>query len=470
MATTVRNETAASTSKSADPIRVALLGCGVVGTEVVRLITTQRADLTARVGAPLELVGIAVHNLDRERDPVVDRELLTDDAEDLVTQADIVIELMGGTGRANDLIHQAIDHGAAVVTANKELLAKSSEQLENAADAAGVDLYFEAAVAGTIPIIRPVRESLAGDKIERVLGIVNGTTNYVLDQMTKTNADFDEVVAEAQELGYAEADPTADIEGYDAAAKAAILASLAFHTKVTSADVSRQGITEVTAEDVAWAQETNHVIKLLAIAERRATNGGDAVSVRVHPALIPDTHPLATIDGAFNAVFIEAAAAGPLMFYGQGAGGVPTASAVLGDLVTAARHRLNGGKGPNRSDYSQIPVLPPGKVRTRFQMRLHVNDKRGVLARVAQTLAENRISIERVWQIPEPLDLTDQPEPLDAVDPLGSISDQDEEEQPAVVVVTTHEAAEADLQRTIATLKDLEVVSEVVSVLRVEGV
>src|SRR5699024_7077455 len=245
------------------------------------------------------------------------------------------------------------------------LLAKSSEQLENAADAAGVDLYFEAAVAGTIPIIRPVRESLAGDKIERVLGIVNGTTNYVLDQMTKTNADFDEVVAEAQELGHAEAEPMAEIEGDDAAAEGAILASLACQTKVTSADGSGQGITAATAEDVAWAQETNHVIKLLAIAERRATNGGEAVSVRVHPALIPDTHPLATIDGAFNAVFIEAAAAGPLMFYGQGAGGVPTASAVLGDLVTAARHRLNGGKGPNRSDYSQIPVLPPGKVRTR---------------------------------------------------------------------------------------------------------
>ncbi|NKY39234.1 homoserine dehydrogenase, partial [Cellulomonas septica] len=327
-------------------LRVAVLGCGVVGTEVVRLLSTQADDLAARVGARLELVGVAVRDVDAERDPAVDRTLLTADGTSLVEKADVVVEVMGGIEPARGLLLHAIEHGASVVTANKALLAQDGPTLYAAADAAGTDLYFEAAVAGAIPIVRPVRESLAGDHVRRVLGIVNGTTNYVLDRMTTEGLDLDQAVKEAQALGYAEADPTADVEGYDAAAKAAILASLAFHTRVALDDVHREGISAVTAQDVEWAARTGHVIKLLAIAERGETADGTAgVQVRVHPALLPADHPLAGVRGAFNAVFVEAEAAGELMFYGRGAGGVPTASAVLGDVVSVARHRVLGGKG-----------------------------------------------------------------------------------------------------------------------------
>lgn len=438
-----------------DTIRIALLGAGVVGTEVVRLLTTQRDDLTARIGARPELVGIAVHNLDAERDPVIDRSLLTSDAEELVTRADIVVEVMGGLDPAGPLLHRAIEHGAAVVTANKELLAKQGADLHNAADAASVDLYFEAAVAGAIPLIRPVRESLAGDRVNRILGIVNGTTNYVLDQMTKTGANFDDVVAEAQALGYAEADPTADVGGHDAAAKAAILASLAFHTHVTADDVSTEGITSITADDVKWAKETGHAIKLLAIAERLTSNDSEAVSVRVHPALVPNSHPLASVDGAFNAVFIEAEAAGPLMFYGQGAGGAPTASAVVGDLVSAARHRVSGGTGPKRSSYADIAILPAGDVRTHFQLRLRVADQPGVLAQVSQRLAEHGISIETVRQI--------------LAQSESAKSENNGDKPTAELVVTTHEASESALATTVAELEKLDVVTEIISVLRVEG-
>ncbi len=453
---TPKHESATATPASTRPtaIRVALLGCGVVGTEVVRLLTTQREDLTARMGAAPELVGIAVQNLDTERDPIIDRSLLTTDAHELVTRADIVVEVMGGLDTAGPLLHRAIEHGAAVVTANKELLAKQGADLHNAADTAGVDLYFEAAVAGAIPIIRPVRESLAGDRIDRILGIVNGTTNYVLDQMTKTGANFNDVVAEAQKLGYAEADPSADIDGHDAAAKAAILASLAFHTHVSADDVSCEGITGITAEDVKWSQETGHVIKLLAIAERIANNGTEAVSVRVHPALVPNAHPLANVDGAFNAVFIESQAAGPLMFYGQGAGGAPTASAVVGDLVSAGRHRVLGGTGPQRSSYADIPILPSGEVRTHFQLRLRVADEPGVLAKVSQRLAEQAVSIETVRQIP---------------DESGEEVPGAVDKPTAELVVTTHQASEAALAATVESLEELDVVIKIISILRVEG-
>ncbi|HWJ85962.1 MAG TPA: homoserine dehydrogenase, partial [Cellulomonas sp.] len=325
-----------------DKLRIALLGCGVVGTQVARLLTEQADDLAARVGAPLELVGVAVRDASVAREGV-DPALLTTDAAALVARADVVVEVMGGIEPARTLILRAIEHGASVVTANKALLAQDGPTLYAAADAAGVDLYFEAAVAGAIPIVRPVRESLAGDTVRRVLGIVNGTTNYVLDRMATEGLDLDQAVKEAQALGYAEADPTADVEGFDAAAKAAILASLAFHTRVSIDDVQREGITALTADDVTWAAGTGHVIKLLAIAERNtAADGTEGIQVRVHPALVPSGHPLAGVHGAFNAVFVEAEAAGELMFYGRGAGGAPTASAVLGDVVSVARHRVLG--------------------------------------------------------------------------------------------------------------------------------
>ncbi|MFE6236414.1 homoserine dehydrogenase [Cellulosimicrobium sp. NPDC057862] len=446
-------------AESHPPLRVALLGCGVVGTQVARLLTEQADDLASRVGARLELVGIAVRNTAAPRDAAIDRSLLTDDAEGLVARADVVVEVMGGTEPARSLLLRAIDAGAAVVTANKALLAEDGPTLYKAADAAGVDIYFEAAVAGAIPIVRPVRESLAGDRVRRVLGIVNGTTNYVLDQMATTGMDLEEAVKEAQDLGYAEADPTADVEGYDAAAKAAILASLAFHTRVSLDDVAREGIMSVTADDVAWAAQTGHVIKLLAIAELRdATPAGTSaaeapagVSVRVHPALVPTSHPLANVRGSFNAVFVEAESAGELMFYGRGAGGAPTASAVLGDVVSAARHRVLGGKGPQESTYAELAILPASAAVTRYQVRLDVDDRPGVLAQVAHALAEHGVSIEAVRQPTAPGD-------SDVAEPGV-----------AELLITTHAAPESALSATVAAVAELEPVRTITSVLRVEG-
>jgi len=424
------------------PLRVALLGCGVVGTEVARLLQSQSTELAARVGAPLELIGIAVRDASRPREGLAGTgldALLTEDGEGLVRRADIVIEVMGGIEPARGLLLAAIGSGASVVTANKALLAQDGPTLYAAADAAGVDIYFEAAVAGAIPIVRPVRESLAGDHVERVLGIVNGTTNYVLDRMASEGLDLDVVVAEAQRLGYAEADPSADVDGHDAAAKAAILASLAFHTRVRLEDVAVEGIMGLTAQDIAWARANDQVVKLLAIAERT----GEGVVVRVHPALVPAAHPLAGVRGAFNAVFVEARSAGELMFYGRGAGGEPTASAVLGDVVSAARHRVLGGKGPVESSYAQLPVLPASQARTRVQIRLDVQDRPGVLAQVAAVVAEHGVSIEAVRQAPG--------------------------DEVAHLVVTTHAASQEALDTTVEAIREIDVVDTVVSVLRVEG-
>src|SRR6187431_1268642 len=347
-------------------MKVAVLGCGSVGSQVVRLLVEQADDLGARIGARIELAGVAVRRIDAPREVDVPDGLLTTDAAGLVARddVDLVIEVIGGIKPARTLILSALEHGKSVVTANKALLAEDGPTLFEAADKADRDLDYEAAVAGAIPILRPLRESLAGDRVTRVLGIVNGTTNFILDRMDSSGAGFHEALEEAQGLGYAEADPTADVEGFDAAAKAAILASLAFHSRVTAADVYREGITEVTATDVASAQGMGCVIKLLCIASRV----DDAVSVRVHPAMIPRSHPLASVGDAFNAVFVEAEAAGQLMFYGRGAGGTPTASAVLGDVVSVARHRVLGGRGPVESRYAELPVLPADSARTRYQV------------------------------------------------------------------------------------------------------
>lgn len=431
-----------STPQAPAALRVALLGCGVVGTQVVRILLEHSEELTARVGTKLELAGIAVRDTSIKRDPIVPAHLLTEDAEHLVQSVDLVVEVMGGIEPARTLITRALESSATVITANKALLAQHGPELYETADRVGVDLSFEAAVAGAIPIIRPIRDSLAGDKIKRVLGIVNGTTNYVLDQMTKDGLSLETAVKDAQELGYAEADPTADVEGHDAAAKAAILASLAFHTRVSLKDVACEGITSVTADDVAWASKSGHVIKLLAICEQTA--GG--VSARVHPALVPLGHPLSTVGGAFNAVFVEAENAGPLMFYGQGAGGAPTASAVMGDLVSAARNRLSGAKGAGESTYADLEILDPGEATTRYQVRLSVADKPGVLARIADVFAANGVSIETVTQAPR-------------ADKHGA----------ALLVVTTHAGTEAALAKTVRQVADLDVIEEVMSVLRVEG-
>jgi homoserine dehydrogenase len=430
------------------PLRVALLGCGVVGSEVARLITGQAEDLRARVGRPLELVGIAVRHDDRAR-PGIDAALFTTDGESLVSREDVdlVIEVIGGVEPARSLILTALQHGASVVTANKALLAEDGATLFAAAEQAGADLYFEAAVAGAIPIIRPLRESLVGDEITSVIGIVNGTTNYILDRMDTGGIGFEEALAEAQQSGYAETDPTADVEGFDAAAKAAILASLAFHTRVTSADVYREGITQVTPTDIASAHDIGCVVKLLAICQLSppAIPGGNdrTVSVRVHPAMIPRSHPLAAVGGAYNAVFVESMSAGRLMFYGPGAGGSPTASAVLGDLVTVARNRLRGAVGPGESSYAARPVTKIGSVMTRYHLSLEVADVIGVLATIAHVFAEHGVSIETVRQ-------------------NGRGAD-------AQLVIVTHHAQDAALSATVRALRDLDIVREVTSVMRVEG-
>lgn len=431
-------------------VKVALIGCGVVGSAVARGLVEHAEDLAARAGAPLDLIGIAVRRAGRDRGDVpVDPTLFTTDAAGLVTRADIVVEVVGGIDPARALLLSAIAHGASVVTANKALLAEDGPTLYAAADAAGVDLYFEAAVAGAIPILRPIRESLAGDHIRKVLGIVNGTTNFVLDKMDSSGAGFAETVAQAQALGYAEADPTADVEGFDAAAKAAILASLAFHTRVAGRDVFREGITEVTAADIAAAREMDCVVKLLAIAERAEGESGEGISVRVHPAMIPRSHPLASVRDAYNAVFVEARGAGQLMFYGRGAGGDPTASAVLGDLVAAARHKVAGGRGPGESAYADLPVLDFGLSATRYHISLDVEDRPGVLAQVAAAFAAHAVSIETVRQ--------------------HVATDPETGRQRANLVVVTHRASEAALQATVDALADLDSVADVISVMRVEG-
>jgi homoserine dehydrogenase len=425
------------------PLRIALLGCGVVGAEVVRLLEAQRDDLAARVGAPLQLAGIAVRRPGRKRDLAIDPSLFTTDAAGLVAREglDIVVEVIGGIEPARSLILSAMSHGASVVTANKALLAEDGGALHDAAQKHGVDLYFEASVAGAIPLLRPLRESLAGDTVHRVLGIVNGTTNYILTRMDETGAGFAEALDEATALGYAEADPSADIDAFDAAAKAAILAGLAFHTRVTIADVYREGIGEVTASAVSSAREMGCVVKLLAICER-STNGR-GVNVRVHPAMIPRSHPLAGVREAYNAVFIEAEAAGQLMFYGRGAGGSPTASAVLGDIVAVARNKVKSALGAGESAYADLQIRPMGDTTTRYHVSLDVADKAGVLAAVANVFATHDVSIQTVRQ-----------------------SGRGED---ATLVIVTHAARDAALSATVEDLRCLDIVRDVASVMRVEG-
>lgn len=435
-------------------LRVALLGAGAVGSQVAALLRTHAEELSDRAGAALELVGIAVRNPDAPRDTDLPRELFTTDSEQLIVGADIVIELMGGIEPARTDILLALSSGADVVTANKALLATHGPEIFDAADQVGASVYYEAAAAGAIPIIRPLRDSLAGDRVQRIMGIVNGTTNYILDRMDTEGSEFADVLADAQRLGYAEADPTADVEGYDAAQKAAILASLAFHTAVPLEAVHREGITGIDRQTMEAARHAGYVIKLLAVCERITDAAadsptGEAISVRVYPALIPREHPLASVHGANNAVFVQAEAAGSLMFYGAGAGGVQTASAVLGDVVSAARRHIAGGVGVGESTRANLPVVPIGRVSTRYQITLEVSDEPGVLATVAGILSEGRVSIATVEQSLVP-----------AGEDAAGI---------ARLVIGTHTAREQDLSDTVDRLAASGVVGRVVSVLRVEG-
>ncbi|MFT4200745.1 homoserine dehydrogenase [Gordonia sp. (in: high G+C Gram-positive bacteria)] len=431
-------------ARPARELGVAVLGMGNVGAEVVRIITENAEDLRARIGAPLVIRGIAVR--DTARDRGVPEELLTEDAAALVARddVDIVIEVVGGIEPPRSLIRSALENGKSVVTANKALLADYTGELADAAAKAHVDLYFEAAVAGAIPVIRPLMQSLAGDTVQRVAGIVNGTTNFILSAMAQTGADYDSTLAEAGRLGYAEADPTADVEGYDAAAKAAILASIAFHSRVTMADVYREGISSITAEDLASAAKFDCTIKLLSICERiTEADGSERISARVYPALIPLSHPLATVNGAYNAVVVEAENAGRLMFYGQGAGGAPTASAVMGDVVMAARNKVHSGRGPLESTYAELPVAPIAEVPTRYYVAMKVADRPGVLEGVAGEFAKHGVSIAAVRQ------------------------EGDGEETRLIVI--THRAPDGALAGTVQALEGMEAVTAVSSVLRMEG-
>jgi homoserine dehydrogenase len=363
---------------------------------------------------------------------------------------------MGGLEPARRYVLQALQSGADVVTGNKALLASHGPELFEAAEQVGAQLYYEAAVAGAIPIIRPLRDSLAGDRIVRIMGIVNGTTNFILDRMDTDGESLEAALATATQLGYAEADPTADIGGYDAAQKAAILASLAFHTTVPLAAVHREGITEVTHEQVVAARKAGYVVKILAICERLLdADGVEGVSARVYPALVPLSHPLAAVHGAKNAVFVEAEAAGDLMFYGAGAGGVETASAVLGDLVSAARRHVIGGPGVAESTHADLRVLPVGDVTTRYQVTLDVADQPGVLAEVAGVLSQHGVSVHSVEQNAD-------------VDPAASHGTE-AAVPTATLIIGTHRARESALAATVVALGNTPVVNSVTSVLRVEG-
>ncbi|MCH1883717.1 homoserine dehydrogenase [Agrococcus sp. ARC_14] len=427
-------------------LRIALLGAGSVGSQVARLLLEQHEELAARVGAPLELVGIGVRDLDAQRDVELPRELLTTDLDTLVAGADIVVELLGGIEPARTLLLDALAAGADVVTANKALVAAHGPELFQAAETVGAQVAYEAAVGGAIPIIRPLEQSLAGDRVTRVMGIVNGTTNFILDRMHTQGASLEDALATATELGYAEADPTADIEGFDAASKATILASLAFHTEVPMTEVHREGITGVTDAMVAQAERSGRVLKLVAICERMPAGdgadggAGDRVSARVHPVSLPGTHPLAAVHEAMNAIFVTAEAAGDLMFYGAGAGGPETASAVLGDLVSIARRHVAGGPGMAASSHANLGLAPFSDVLARHEIALTVADKPGVLSVIAGLVALHGVSVESVRQ-----------------DASGTA---------ASLVLGTHETTEGRIAGVLAALEEQDDVERIDSVIR----
>lgn len=425
----------------ADQVRIGLLGCGTVGGAVVSLLTKHQKEIAARIGTGLVVTRIAVRDLDRQRNLAIDDAVFTTDAMSVVEaqDVDIVVELMGGEEPAGSLIKRALEAGKPVVTANKLLLAKHGYELYGLAASAGVDLAYEAAVAGAIPIIKPLKESLAGDRVTRVVGILNGTTNFILTQMTEHGADYDAVLKDAQALGYAEADPTADVSGADAAAKCAILASLAFDTVVQADDVFTEGIQAVSAIDISVADRLGYVIKLVGIASRC----GDEIDVRVHPTFLPKTHPLASVRGAFNAVFVQAEAAGDLMFYGRGAGGAPTASAVLGDIIDVARNVRQNARGARELQLHASNIRPIGQLHTQYYVLLDVDDQPGVLAGVAAIFGDHNVSIAQVWQ--------------------------EGHKDSAQLVLVTHRAQEQSLRMTVEGLRKLSGIRRVASVMRVES-
>ena len=425
-----------------DTVRVGVLGCGNVGAALVQLVEQQHEAIAARTGIDLQVTRVAVRNVSRARDVALPEGVLTRDAAAVVAdpEVDVVVEVIGGIEPARELILTAFRNGKPVVTANKELLANVGGELYAAAEDAGLDLLFEAAVAGGIPLIRPLRESLRGEPIKRVLGIVNGTTNYILTKMSDEGADYGVALAEAQRLGYAERDPTADVVGFDAGAKAAIIASIAFGRRVVAGDVYHEGISGITAFDISTARRLGYAVKLLAICEH--DEGSDEVAVRVHPAMVPVSHPLANVRDSYNAVFIEGGAVGSLMFFGRGAGGMPTASAVLGDLIDAALNLRKGTHG-FLGTFARAKIRPIDDTTAEYCVRLDVADKPGVLHAVTGVFAAHGVSIRTAEQ-----------------EGLGD---------DARLVFITHPAREADVQATLRQLRDLDTVRDVGGLLRVIG-
>ena len=418
-------------------LTIGLLGCGTVGGALVDLLDARRATITARTGVELSIGAIAVRDTAKHQDRLADPSLLTTDTAAVVAdpEVDIVVELIGGTDPALMLVRTALENGKPVITGNKELLAAHGPEMYAVAAEQGVDLLFEAAVAGGIPLIRPLRESLVGEDISRVMGIINGTTNYILTKMSQEGADYADALADAQALGYAEADPTADVEGYDAGAKAAIIASIVFGVDVRSSDVQHEGISSITAADIDTAKRLGYVIKALAVIER----ADGEVAVRVHPAMVPTGHPLANVNDSFNAVFVEGATVGDLMFYGRGAGGGPTASAVLGDLVDAAVNVANGAAA-RLSITEKARLRSVDELSSQYYLTMVVSDEPGVLAQVATVFGTQGVSIQVMEQ-------------------SGTGGD-------AELCLILHETTEAALHATLDELDGLDVVRGIGSVIR----
>ena len=429
-------------------VRVGVLGCGTVGASLVALVERQNATIHARTGLSIEISRIAVRDLSRSRPINIENAVFTSDAMAVATDPsiDVIVEVMGGISPARELLLAALAAGKPVITANKALLAAHGSELFAAAEAAGVDLLFEAAVAGGIPFIRPLRESLLAEPVLRVMGIMNGTTNYILTRMSEAGADYSEALAEAQSLGYAEADPTADVEGHDAAAKIAIVASIAFGAEVTGADVECEGISKITADDIAFAARHGYSVKLLAIAERFSAPNGDELSARVHPCLVPNAHPLAAVRDSFNAVFVQGEAVGDLMFYGRGAGGDPTASAVLGDLVDAAVN-LQSGAHASLGAFAPMTIRPSSQLEAAWYLSLRVDDRSGVLAAIAGVFGEHGVSIDSMEQ--------------------HSLSGPDDAANEARIDLIIHPALQSDVRATLDALGVLDSVRSIGSTIRV---
>ncbi|MFZ5632671.1 MAG: homoserine dehydrogenase [Bacillota bacterium] len=423
-------------------VRIGFLGFGTVGTGAFKIMSGNRQSIAQKVGAPLEVAGILVRHTGKKREVEVNQELFTTRPEDILDSdgIDILVEVMGGIEPAREYVLRGMKNGKSVVTANKDLMALHGKELFHTAGENGVDLLFEGSVGGGIPIIRPLKHCLAANRLQEIMGIINGTTNYMLTKMTRYGSEFADVLREAQQEGYAEADPSADVEGYDAARKLSILASIAFNTRVTFNDVYVQGITKIAREDIAYARELNYLIKLLGIAK----DTGDGIEVRVHPCFIPVFHPLASVNDVYNAIFVRGDAVGDTMFFGRGAGDMPTGSAVAADIMEAARNRIKNITGINCTCYEEKPIKKMGEIESKYYIRLKVQDRPGVLAAIACALGDKNVSIASVLQ-------------------------KHTDGKMAEIVLITHMVREQDIQDSLQIIEKLPAVGEICNLIRVVG-